>query len=44
MYIFFSFQSKTPPKPDGNLKVSHYERTPQQNEDLGINDMRVDNY
>lgn len=37
-------QSKTPPKPDDNLKVSHYERTPQQNEDLGINDMRVDNY
>jgi len=33
------------PDPDPNMKVRvAYERTWQQNEDLGLNDMNVDSY
>ncbi|KAG6332236.1 hypothetical protein ID866_6851 [Astraeus odoratus] len=32
------------PDPDPNLEIITYERTWQQNEELGLNDMRVDNY
>ncbi|XP_065222269.1 zinc finger protein ZPR1 [Planococcus citri] len=37
-------QSKTPPEPDDKLKITQYERTDEQNDDLGINDMVLDNY
>jgi len=32
------------PDPDPNMEVVAYERTWQQNEDLGLNDMNVDLY
>lgn len=32
------------PEPDPNLTVEHYERTEEQNELLGLNDMRLENY
>ena len=37
-------QSLTAPDPDPALKVSHYDRTHEQNEELGLNDMVVENY
>lgn len=30
--------------PDEGLRISQYERTFQQNEDLGLNDMKTENY
>lgn len=38
------FQSLTAPDPDPRLKITHYERTYDQNEDLGLNDMKTENY
>lgn len=32
------------PDPDPNLMVEMYDRTWQQNEDLGLNDMNVEDY
>lgn len=32
------------PDPDPNMEVVAYERTWQQNEDLGLNDMNVESY
>lgn len=32
------------PDPDPNMEIVTYERTWQQNEELGLNDMKVDNY
>jgi zinc finger protein len=32
------------PDPDPNMEIVTYERTWQQNEDLGLNDMNVDSY
>ena len=32
------------PEPDPQLTVEHYERSDEQNELLGLNDMNVDNY
>jgi zinc finger protein len=32
------------PDPDPNLEIETYERTWQQNEDLGLNDMKVEGY
>lgn len=37
-------QSLTAPDPDPQMKVETYERTWQQNEDLGLNDMKTENY
>lgn len=37
-------QSLTHPDPDPALKVEHYERTFEQNDDLGLNDMKTENY
>ena len=37
-------QNTCAPEPDPQLKVEHYERTTEQNELLGLNDMNVDNY
>ena len=32
------------PDPDPNMEIITYERTWQQNEELGLNDMKVENY
>ena len=32
------------PEPDPYLTVTDYVRTPQQDEELGLTDMKVDNY
>ncbi|KAI5740663.1 hypothetical protein M8J76_005967 [Diaphorina citri] len=37
-------QSTTAPDPDPGLKITSYERSYEQNEDLGLNDMKVENY
>ncbi|XP_014287823.1 zinc finger protein ZPR1 [Halyomorpha halys] len=37
-------QSLTAPDPDPRLKITHYERSYDQNEDLGLNDMNTENY
>ncbi|KAE8751461.1 hypothetical protein FOCC_FOCC001708 [Frankliniella occidentalis] len=37
-------QSLTAPDPDPALSVTHYDRTYDQNEELGLNDMMVENY
>ncbi|XP_043239740.1 zinc finger protein ZPR1-like [Amphibalanus amphitrite] len=37
-------QSVTAPEPDPNLTIEEYERTFEQNEELGLNDMKVENY
>lgn len=37
-------QSLTAPDPDPNLTVVEYERTYDQNDDLGLNDMNTENY
>lgn len=31
-------------KLDENLKIEHYERTFEQNEELGLNDIKTENY
>lgn len=38
------FQSLTAPEPDPDLQITHYERSFDQNEELGLNDMLVENY
>lgn len=38
------FQSLTAPEPDPDLKITHYQRSFDQNEELGLNDMLVENY
>lgn len=37
-------QSLTAPDPDPRLKITHYERNYDQNEDLGLNNMKTENY
>ncbi|KAJ8898296.1 hypothetical protein PR048_003656 [Dryococelus australis] len=37
-------QSLTPSKPDDKLSLTHYERTFEHNEELGLNDMKVEGY
>ena len=32
------------PDPDPNMTIESYERTWDQNEELGLNDMKVENY
>lgn len=32
------------PDPDPNMTIEEYERTWEQNEDLGLNDMKVEGY
>lgn len=32
------------PDPDPNMKVEFFDRTWEQNEELGLNDMKVENY
>lgn len=38
------FQSLTPPDLDPKLTITKFERTHEQNEELGLNDIKVDNY
>jgi zinc finger protein len=37
-------QSFTAPEPDPQIKVEDYERTEEEKEELGLNDMRTENY
>lgn len=37
-------QSLTDPEPDSSVRVTKYQRSFQQNEDLGLNDMKTENY
>lgn len=37
-------QSFAAPDPDASLKITHYERNYEQNEELGLNDMKTENY
>ena len=41
---FFLFQNVYAPDDDPEMVVEHYERTFEHNEELGLNDMNVDNY
>lgn len=38
------FQNTYAPDPDPEMKIEEYERTYDQNDDLGLNDMNTDNY
>lgn len=40
----FIFQSLTAPKLDPKLTITRFDRTADQNEELGLNDMKVDDY
>lgn len=40
----WNFQSMKDDGPDDSLRVTHYERSHEQNEELGINDMVLENY
>lgn len=46
MLLFYCyFQSmRDDEKPDDALRIVHYERTFEQNEELGLNDMKTENY
>jgi zinc finger protein len=37
-------QSFTAPEPDPKIKVEDYERTEAEKEELGLNDMKTENY
>lgn len=37
-------QSLSDDGPDDRLKITRYERNFEQNEELGVNDMKVENY
>ena len=41
---FFSLQNIYAPDPDPELIIQLYDRTFEQNEDLGLNDMKTENY
>lgn len=38
------FQSLNPPDLDPKLTITKFDRTEEQNEELGLNDMKVDEY
>ena len=45
VYKFYvSFQNVYAPDPDPEMKVIHYKRNFEQNEMLGLNDMKTENY
>lgn len=45
MIFTISFQSlRDDDLPDDALRITHYERTFEQNEELGLNDMKTENY
>ncbi|XP_048480090.1 zinc finger protein ZPR1 [Plutella xylostella] len=39
-----SLNDQCPDQPDDGLKVTRYERSEEQNEELGLNDMKTENY
>lgn len=41
---FFPVQNVYAPDPDPEMTIEQYERTYEQNEDLGLNDMKTENY
>lgn len=41
---FFTVQNVYAPDPDPEMTIEQYERTYEQNEDLGLNDMKTENY
>ena len=43
-FLFYGPQNVYAPDPDPEMKVEHYERTNEQNEALGINDMITEDY
>lgn len=42
--FFFTLQNVYAPDPDPEMTIEQYERTYEQNEDLGLNDMKTENY
>jgi zinc finger protein len=38
------FQNTHAPDPDPEMEITMYERTEEQNEDLGLNQMKTENY
>jgi hypothetical protein len=43
VWLFF-LQSFTHPLPDAGLMITDYERSHAHNEELGLNDMKTENY
>lgn len=41
---FFTVQNVYAPDLDPEMTIEQYERTYEQNEDLGLNDMKTENY
>ena len=44
IFLYFSLQNIYAPDPDPELIIQLYDRTFDQNEDLGLNDMKTENY
>ena len=44
IFLYFSLQNIYAPDPDPELIIQLYDRTFEQNEDLGLNDMKTENY
>ena len=42
--LLFFFQNVYAPDPDPEMREELYERTKEQNDDLGITDMKTENY
>lgn len=42
--FFFFVQNLYAPDPDPELEVVHYERNQEQNDELGISDMKTEGY
>ena len=42
--LYVSFQNVYAPDPDPEMNVIHYKRNFEQNEMLGLNDMKTENY
>jgi hypothetical protein len=40
----YLIQNICAPEPDQNLTVTYYERTAEQNDQLGLTDMKTENY
>ena len=40
----YLIQNVCAPEPDQNLTVTYYERTAEQNDQLGLTDMKTENY
>jgi hypothetical protein len=42
--FFITFKNVYAPEEDPNMKIEHYARSYEQNESLGLNDMKTENY